>query len=159
MPAASCGLPPTRGTSTRNQGPPSRLTWSLEPYLVVKLPPAPETQLQEFTCVPLDDFQANSAKRKPGSRGLECRCRGPASRMEQFFSDSSRLGQTTHSFLHCPSFRSLSRNRPLPSASYLSAVSGAHLFVPGTFTGLSFTEASCVLRPWAGLGCCPTLRS
>lgn len=80
MPAASCGLPPTRGTSTRNQGPPSprssRLAWPPEPYLVVELPPAPETQLQEFTCVPLDDFQADSAKRKPGSRGLECRCRG-----------------------------------------------------------------------------------
>lgn len=37
-----------------------------EPYLVVELPPAPETQLQEFACVPLDDFQADSAKKESG---------------------------------------------------------------------------------------------
>lgn len=50
-----------------------------EPYLVVELPPAPETQLQEFACVPLDDFQADSAKRNPGLCGLKCRRQGLAS--------------------------------------------------------------------------------
>lgn len=37
-----------------------------QPYLVVELPPAPETQLQEFACVPLDDLEADSAKEKAG---------------------------------------------------------------------------------------------
>lgn len=125
MPAASCGLPPTRGTSTRNQGPPSprssRLAWPPEPYLVVELPPAPETQLQEFTCVPLDDFQADSAKRKPGSRGLECRCRG--------WNSSSQIAQGSDRPL-IPSYTPL---LPIPqrkSPITLCILSICHLWSP-----------------------------
>ena len=52
---------------------------ALSSHLVVELPPAPETQLQELACVALDDFQANSAEENSGLHGLTCRCQGGSS--------------------------------------------------------------------------------
>ena len=43
--------------------------WPLSSHLVVELPPAPETQLQELVCVLLDDLEAHPAKKNPELRG------------------------------------------------------------------------------------------
>lgn len=49
-------------------------------------------------------FRPILQKENSGLHGLKCTCQDLASQMEPFLSDSIRLRQTTHFFLHFPSF-------------------------------------------------------